>query len=92
MSLEQHRARYFVYISIATNIIYPLLRIQKQPQITLKKLFFEGTIITSLLYDIWTLFYPHKVFIYYIPQLVGAVGKIYHILTYDRGNEQDVVE
>lgn len=88
MSLEQHRARYFVYISIATNIIYPLLRIQKQPHITFKKILLEGTLITSLLYDIWTLFYPHKVFIYYIPQLVGAVGKIYHILTYDQGNEQ----
>jgi hypothetical protein len=92
MSLEQHRARYFVYISIATNIIYPLLRMQKQPHITLRKILLEGTAITSLLYDVWTLFYPHKVFIYYIPQLVGAVGKIYHILTYDQGNEQEVVE
>lgn len=88
MSLEQHRARYFVYISIATNIIYPLLRVQKQPHITFRKAFFEGTIITSLLYDVWTLFYPHKVFIYYIPQLVGTVGKIYHILTYDCSSEQ----
>jgi hypothetical protein len=40
MSLEQHRARYFVYISIATNIIYPLLRAQKQPRISFKKAFF----------------------------------------------------
>jgi hypothetical protein len=92
MSLEQHRARYFVYISISTNIVYPLLRIQRIQALTLKKVLLEGTLLTSLLYDIWTLFYPHKVFIYYIPQLIGAVGKIYHILTYGQGNEQEIVK
>jgi hypothetical protein len=77
---------------MTTNIIYPLLRAQKQQSLSYRKVLLESTFVTSICYDIWTLFYPHKVFIYYIPQLVGAVGKIYHILTYDEENEQEIVE
>ena len=82
MSLEQHRARYFVYISLTTNLIYPFLRAQRLQTVTVRRALLESTFVTAVHYDIWTLFYPHKVFIYYIPQMVGTVGKIYHILTF----------
>lgn len=45
-------------------------------EVSLKILLIEGTSLPSLLLDIWTLWYPHKVFVYYIPQLLGLAAKL----------------
>jgi len=39
-----------------------------------------GTFLHSVLFDIWTLWYPHKVYVYYIPQLLSLTMKIIDLI------------
>ena len=92
LTIEEKRAKYFVLLSILVNLAYPAYRLRKLPRLTVSQILIEGTFLSSLLYDVWTLVFPHRVFIYYLPQVIGAVGKVYHMLSWEEEESQEVVE
>lgn len=66
--------------SLLIDIAYPFIFKLKYKNASLIVLFTEGTLLSSLLYDCWTLAYPQKVFVYYVPLLLGSISKIYHMI------------
>lgn len=56
----------------------------------MKSILLESTMVSSILYSCWTLAYPHKVFIYYMPQFLGGMGKLYQQMSGECN--QDVVD
>lgn len=81
------RLNYFVTTSLLIDIIYPFLLKLKNRNASLMVLLFEGSLLSSVLYDCWTLAYPHKIFIYYVPLLLGSLGKVYHLIGGDCSKE-----
>ena len=79
-SFEQHRVKFFVYFSLIINFLHPFLVKMLRKDTSLKMLLIYGTFLHSLLFDIWTLCYPHKVYVYYIPQLLGLTIKMIDLI------------
>lgn len=77
-SLHFKRAKFFVYTTLVIDLLYPFVLKLKERRFPWKFIILEGTLIPSLLYGAWMLFYPQKIYVYYIPMLIWAVGKIYH--------------
>jgi len=49
--------------------------------------------LPSLLYALWMLLYPQKTYVYYVPMLVGAMGKILHQICLENQKDmQDIVD
>lgn len=77
---EHHRVKFFVYCSIAINCCYPFLITALRRDVSLKRRLLEGTFLPSLMVDIWTLWYPQKALVYYLPQSIGMIAKVTDLL------------
>ena len=78
---------------MAIDVVYPFFLKLKERRYPWKFILLEGTMVPSLLYGVWMLAYPQKTYVYYVPQLMGAVGKIYHqICLESQKDTQDIVD
>ena len=59
------------------DILYPFLLKVTRKTIPLSTILLESTLIPSLLYSWWMLGCSQRVYVLYIPQLLGGLGKIY---------------
>jgi hypothetical protein len=90
--LDHHCGKYFIYVCLANNLLYPILRARKSHYHSFAATLLRGTFLFSLLYDLWALAFPHKIAVYYLPEALGLVGKVYHILAYEEETCEERVQ
>ena len=77
---QRHRVKLFVYCLMAIDLAYPLLISLLKKESSFKAHLLEGTLLTSLILHVWTLYYPHKLIVYYLPQTIGVIAKLTDML------------